>query len=197
MRRLIYLVRHAAHDEVGRVLSGRSEIALNAAGRAEAAALAAHLSSLSIDAVFSSPRRRAVETAAIVAPGRAPVIEAALDEIDFGDWTGQRFDALPRDPRWHAWNAHRATATVPGGETMHAAAARALDFVRCIDAQAAMCVSHCDVIRGVVALAIGLSLDRLLDFDCDPASVTTLAIEGDHVRLVTLNERPNPLLRSS
>ncbi|PCD03503.1 histidine phosphatase family protein [Sphingomonas spermidinifaciens] len=187
---LIHLVRHASHDEVGRVLSGRSAISINAAGRAEAAGAAERLAARSIAAVWTSPRERARQTAAIVAAphGLEPTIAEALDEIEFGEWTGQRFAALDADPRWFDWNARRGSACAPGGETLAEAAARAFDFVRQLEGEA-VCVSHCDVIRGVVARAIGLNLDHLLRFDCDPASVTTLSIEGDAIRLVALNLR--------
>jgi broad specificity phosphatase PhoE len=54
-----------------------------------------------------------------------------------------------------------------------------------------LCVSHCDVIRGVVAHYLGLDADRLLGFDVDPASLTELALYGDGTgRVVALNERP-------
>lgn len=187
---LIHLIRHASHDEVGRVLSGRSAIPINAAGRAEAVRAAERLAARPIGAVWASPRERARQTAAIVAAPHAlsPRVADALDEIDFGDWTGRAFSALDTDARWFEWNAHRGSARVPGGETMGEAATRALDFVRTLDGEA-VCVSHCDVIRGVAALAIGLDLDHLLRFDCDPASVTTLSIEGDTIRLVALNLR--------
>lgn len=187
---LIHLVRHATHDEVGRVLSGRSAIAINAAGRREAALVAQRLSARRVGCIWSSPLARAVQTAAILArPHRlAPRTIDALDEIDFGEWTGKRFAALEGDPRWREWNTHRGTARAPRGETMAVAATRALDFIRTLEGEA-ICVSHCDVIRGVAALAIGLDLDHLLRFDCDPASITTLAMEGDAIRLVALNLR--------
>ena len=60
----ILLARHATHAEVGQVLSGRSEIALSDAGRAEAADLAAMLAKAPVTAIYSSPRRRTQETAA-------------------------------------------------------------------------------------------------------------------------------------
>ncbi|WP_156678237.1 histidine phosphatase family protein [Sphingomonas profundi] len=197
MSATIFLARHASHDEVGRVLSGRSEIALSAAGRAEAAALADMLAGVPIAAVHSSPRRRARETAEAVSSARAlPVLEAdALDEVDFGDWAGRSFDALAGDPDWHRWNAARATAPTPGGETMRAATMRAVAHLGAIvgpgaDGAPVLCVSHCDIIRGVVAHYLGLDLDRLLGFDIDPASLTTVELDGDRGRIVALNERP-------
>jgi broad specificity phosphatase PhoE len=188
----ILLARHGSHAEVGSVLSGRSEIPLSAAGLAEAHRLADRLGDVPLAAIHSSPRRRTRETAQIVADRHdidVTIIDA-LDEIDFGDWTGQSFAALDRDPRWQRWNEARESGAAPGGETMAAATARATDHLTRIVADGPiLCVTHCDIIRGVVAHVLGLHPDRLLSFDCDPASLTTLALWNGGGRVVALNER--------
>jgi broad specificity phosphatase PhoE len=190
----VLLARHGSHDEVGVVLSGRSEIALNAAGRAEAERLAERLATTPLTAVHSSPRRRTRETAEIIAArhGLPVTLVDALDEVDFGAWAGRSFDSLHGDPDWDRWNAERATAPTPGGETMAAATVRATAHVASLEAAGGtvLCVSHCDVIRGVVAQFLGLDLNRLLAFDCAPASLTTLALAEGQGRIVTLNEVP-------
>ncbi len=189
----LLLARHASHDEVGRVLSGRSEIALNAAGRAEAAALAARLAGVRIDRVWSSPRARALETAEAVAGTRGLTVERcdALDEIDFGDWTGRSFAQLAEDADWRRWNEARGSARCPGGESMGEASGRAMRRLAELGRgnDTVLCVSHCDIIRGLAAAVIGLDPDRLLRFDVDPASVTTVQIGEGWSRLVALNER--------
>jgi ribonuclease H / adenosylcobalamin/alpha-ribazole phosphatase len=193
LKKLI-LVRHGTHAEVGHVLSGRSEIPLSVQGQAEADALAEALDGLAIASIHSSPRRRTQETAAPLAARRdlAVQLAPALDEVDFGAFSGRSFAALDPDPDWQRWNAERATARCPGGETMGEAVARALAYLHAIpEAQSpAVCVTHCDVIRGVVAAALGLGLDRLFQFDCDPASWTVLGLEaGGGTHLLSLNER--------
>ena len=190
----LLLVRHGEHDEVGRVLSGRSEIALNARGRAEAEAAAAMLGGRTIRSIHSSPRRRATETAAPIAActGLAVQIAPALDEIDFGDFTGRSFAELDGDAAWQHWNAAREHARSPNGETMAAAVERAWDYLRRIpeEQSPAICVTHCDVIRGVVADRLGLRYGRMFSLACDPGSITTLAIDGDGGVLVQeLNRR--------
>lgn len=189
----VHLARHASHAEVGRVLSGRSEIALSGAGRVEAARLADRLAGEPLVAIHASPRRRARETAEIVAErhGLPVEIAPAMDEIDFGAWSGKAFDALDADPAWMEWNSARGRAATPAGETMEAAAARAVDAIEGIarEGETVLCVSHCDVIRAVAARYLGLSYDHVLAFDCDPASLTTLALHGGGGRVVTLNER--------
>ncbi|KTT73138.1 histidine phosphatase family protein [Sphingomonas endophytica] len=190
MERRVLLVRHGHHAEVGRVLSGRSDIALDARGRAEAMAVAQHLAGTPIDRLFSSPRARTVDTA--LAFGEQVRVAAALDEVDFGTFTGRTFAALDGDADWRRWNAERGSFRCPGGETMGEAVARAVGFVAALGVGVSVCVTHCDIIRGVVAHYLGLPLDRIFALGCDPGSVTTLMLEGQGARLATLNERPWP-----
>jgi ribonuclease H / adenosylcobalamin/alpha-ribazole phosphatase len=192
----IVLIRHAAHAHLGTVLSGRlPALALSEQGRAQAEALSRHLASARLAALHASPVERAQETAAAIAarhPGLTVETQPPLNEVDFGDWQGQSFSELAADPRWDAWNAERGVAAAPGGETMAAAQERAWDHVERTalsnpGAVVAM-VSHCDVIRAVVAHVLGLPLDRLLAFEVDPASLTRLEVGAWGARLLSLNQ---------
>lgn len=197
MTATILLVRHARHGDVDQRLTGRGgDVPLTAAGRTEAEVLAGQVPTLGASAIHASPQRRARETAEIVGRGLGlPVaVEARLDEVDFGEWTGRSFADLDRDPAWADWNTARGSARPPGGESMGEAQARA---VACVGALAAanpgrtlLLVSHADIIRAVVAHVIGLPLDRLLALDIDPASVTTLHVGDWGGRLAGLNHLP-------
>ena len=193
MNRRVLLVRHGTHAEVGQVLSGRSDIALDDRGRREADALARALAGTPVATLHTSPRARARQTIAPLAAQRAlPVtIAPALDEIDFGALTGRSFDALAADPAWQRWNRHRATARCPGGETMAEASARALAYLSGLadEDMPTLCVTHCDIIRALVVRALGIGFERMFAFDCDPASCTTLDLEDGGMRVVALNER--------
>ena len=191
---LIGLVRHGAHDDLGTWLSGRTrDIALNAAGQDQTAALARRLAGRGIAAIATSPRRRTIETAAILGQGLGltPVRDDALDEIDFGAWSGAGFADLDGDPAWRHWNAARGTAPTPGGETMGAAVSRAMAHLDGLARQGGgpvLCVSHCDVIRGVIAHALGLSLDNILRFEIAPASISWVMAHGQgSFHVLTLN----------
>jgi broad specificity phosphatase PhoE len=179
---------------VGHILSGRSEIGLSDSGRAQVAWTRDRLAGVQLAAIYSSPRKRARETAEIIASGREleVALADALDEIDFGSWSGQSFSALDAQPDWQHWNSARGTAATPAGDTMAAATRRAVTHIEDLEEEGpVLCVSHCDVIRGIVAHYLGLDGDRLLSFDCDPASLTTLALHDGGGRVVTLNERPS------
>ena len=169
-------------------------IGLTAVGRSQADALAARLQPLRFAAIVSSPVQRAVETAAAIARGRDVAVEerAAFDELDFGAWTGRSFAALADEPAWTDWNTRRAVARVPGGESMAEAQARAVTAIDAVatahDEAAVAIVSHCDIIRAILAHYLGLGLDRLLGFDVDPASVSRLAVGDWGGRVLSINE---------
>ena len=189
----IHLVRHAHHGDYGRVLSGRSDIPLSPEGRAEADALAASLAPLGLTHLHTSPRPRARQTADAIAAatGLTAEVVPALEEIDFGGWTGRSFDELAPDPDWQRWNAQRSQARPPAGESQVEATARALAHsaafaAACPDARAAM-ISHADVIRGVLAHHLGVGADGILRFDVDAASTSTLVVEAWGVRITGLN----------
>lgn len=119
------------------------------------------------------------------------VVEA-LDEIDFGDWTGAEFAALDGQPRWDAWNSRRSTARVPGGESMGEAADRITSHVDALASTRAgeriALVTHCDMIRALVARTLDLSLDNLLRFEIAPASLSRLEAGAWGARVLSLNE---------
>jgi broad specificity phosphatase PhoE len=124
--------------------------------------------------------------------GGAVEIVPALDEIDFGEWTGCSFEELGNDPAWRAWNSRRAVARAPQGESMEDVVVRASRHLEALAARewdgAVVCVTHCDIIRGVIAHYLGLELDNLLRFDVAPGSVSTMVIGGWGGRLMSLNE---------
>jgi broad specificity phosphatase PhoE len=192
----LLLIRHAAHVELGRTLSGRRrDVALSAEGLEQAEIVADLLGIEPIAAVYASPRERAWYTARAIADAHELQVQTVdgLDEVDFGDWTGMAFNDLEGDPAWTEWNEARETARPPAGESMVEAVERARVALQAIAAdhkgETVACVSHCDIIRGVIAHYLGLPLGNLLRFDIDPASVSRLALGGWGARIMTVNER--------
>ena len=183
---VFHLVRHAEHDLLGRVLTGRMPgVPLNGRGRAQAVLLARHFAGRAVAAVVSSPSQRAQETAGPIAAalGLQVATDAGLDEIDFGDWTGMTFEALQGAPGWQAWNQFRGTVPTPGGETMLEALGRAL---RCLarwremvpDGEAVL-VSHQDVLKAVLAHSLGAPLDLMQRIELGAGSCSLLRVFGD------------------
>jgi broad specificity phosphatase PhoE len=188
----VYLVRHASHDRVHSVLCGRMPgVRLGEEGRREARALAQRLRAGGAEAIVSSPRERAVETASIIAEELGLRVDLApdLDDIDFGDWTGRSFADLAEDPRWATWNEARSTVRPPGGESMEEAGARALGRLHDV-AGTSIVVSHCDVIRAVLLKVLGMPIDSYDRIAVDPASLSILDLWPGGGRVAGLNERP-------
>jgi broad specificity phosphatase PhoE len=175
----VTLLRHGAHADVGVRLTGRAaDSGLTEQGRDQARTAAERLRLHPPSAIFASPRRRTRETAQIVGDllGLPVSVSEALDELDFGEWTGLTFGELDDDPRWHQWNAHRGTASAPGGETQRQAQARALAFAFEAAATHArpLLVTHCDIIRALVCWSERRPLDRIHEIACEPGSLTHL-----------------------
>ena len=93
---MIYIIRHG-QTAMNRqqVLQGRSDYPLNEDGIRQAQHVAATLSGLFFDHVFTSPLKRAVQTAQIIAPDVEPVIDDRLIEMDYGPYEGADLKALP------------------------------------------------------------------------------------------------------
>lgn len=187
------LLRHAAHDWLGRGLAGRlPEVTLNATGRLQAQELVERFAGVALTAIYSSPQPRTRQTAQPLAEARGlPVaIEPAVDEIDFGEWAGRGFDALRGAAGWGDWVHRRATATTPGGEPFAGVPVRALAGLHRLRLAhpkgLVLVVSHGDVIKAVLATCLGMSLDHLERLEIAPASASVLALGGDwcQVRLV-------------
>lgn len=200
MTAMMILVRHAAHDDVGAFLAGRLPgIRLGEAGRAQAERLADRLAHEPFDAIHASPRERTQETAAAVAARRngMPVtISAALDEIDFGAWSGRPFDALNQDPEWRRWNAARSLARTPAGEGMRDVTERVMGLIEGLASAhpngAVVLVSHADVIRAALLHVLGLPVDAWPRIDIAPASISKIAFDPWGAQVILMNERVDP-----
>ncbi|KAA2211942.1 histidine phosphatase family protein [Teichococcus oryzae] len=197
MAMTLFLLRHAAHDRVADTLCGRMPgVALGGAGLAQADALAARLHGEGIEALYTSPVQRCHETAAPIgrALGLDPLVDDALTEIDFGDWTGRRFTELLDDPQWRHWNSARDDAAPPCGESMRAAQRRVMGWItaahdRHPDGRVAM-VSHGDVIKAALCFFLDLPLQAYERFDIAPASLSALVVWQGGGRVLCLNEQP-------
>ncbi len=195
----VHLVRHAAHGLLGRVLTGRMEgVGLSEAGRAQAARLAETLGARKLGAIVSSPLQRARETAEPIAAraGLSVTIDAGLDEIDFGEWTGLTFAELDRRPEWLAWNSARGLAACPGGETMLAAQSRAVSALHRLAAThpdgELVLVSHQDVLKSLLAHLLGSPLDLLHRFALDPGHVSTVTLSSGEALVGSVNLSSDP-----
>ncbi|MBY5613251.1 histidine phosphatase family protein [Rhizobium leguminosarum] len=192
----LFLVRHAAHDNVGYFLAGcTAGISLGEAGRLQVQRLGQRLRREDINEIYTSPRERTRETAEGIASAcglSLPQTDEALDEVNFGDWSGKTFEVLNDDPLWRRWNTTRSLTRTPGGETMLDVQARIFGLMESLASGGSKkriaLVSHADVIKAAVSHVLGLPIDAWPRFDIAPASVTTVVIGDWGAKVMTLNE---------
>jgi probable phosphoglycerate mutase len=190
-----FLVRHAAHELPETVLVGRTPgVALAPVGRRQAEFLASRLSREAVTKVHSSPQQRALETAEPIAVRTGLRVERtpALDEVDFGDWTGSGFEELTADPAWRSWNERRSSARAPGGESMSEAQTRVLRHIDQTRREAPggriVLVSHAEIIRAAILFYLGLPLDAFGKIEVGLASLSRVVAGDWGAKLVSLNE---------
>jgi probable phosphomutase (TIGR03848 family) len=188
----LLLVRHGLTAMTGPVLAGWTPgVHLDERGVAQARALAARLDGVPLAAVVSSPLERCVETAEAL--GREVTTDDRLGECRYGDWTGQELKKLAKDPLWKVVQAHPSAVTFPNGEALRDTQARAVQAIRDWnerlgpDATYLAC-SHGDVIKAIVADALGLHLDQFQRITADPCSLTVIRYTDLRPFVVRLND---------
>jgi probable phosphomutase (TIGR03848 family) len=194
----VLLVRHGLTASTGQVLTGWTPgIGLDERGQAQAAALAARLAVLPLDAIVTSPLQRCRETAATIAADRTINVETddRVGECRYGDWTGQLLKKLEEDPLWRVVQAHPSAVTFPGpaGESMLSMQHRAVTAVRDWNARLGpdatyLVCSHGDVIKAIVADSLGLHLDHSQRIQADPCSLTVIRYTPLRPFLLRMND---------
>ncbi|HEU5111171.1 MAG TPA: histidine phosphatase family protein [Micromonosporaceae bacterium] len=212
----VLLLRHGrttANADGG--LAGRRPVELDDTGRAQSAAVGRRLRGLPLAAVVSSPLIRCRQTLELALPelvwpeprgsqahssppaGTPAEVEERLTECGYGDWEGQPLKKLAKDPLWKVVQQHPSAVTFPDGEAMAQMSARAVAAVRDWDARVTaehgpqalwLACSHGDVIKAIVADALGVHLDLFQRVVADPASLTVIRYTPGRPFLVRLND---------
>ncbi len=180
----VVLVRHGLTHLTGPVLAGWTPgLHLDERGEKQAAAVAERLRPLPLTAVVSSPLDRCLDTAAAILAGRdiELQVDERLGECRYGDWTGRPLKELGKDPLWKVVQAHPSAVVFPGpeGEALRDTQVRAVAAVRDWNSRLGpdatwLACSHGDVIKAIVADAMGLHLDQFQRIMIDPCSVTVI-----------------------
>jgi probable phosphomutase (TIGR03848 family) len=183
----VILLRHGrSTSNTAHTLAGRSEgVDLDDKGREQAVALVDRIGSLPIRAIVSSPLLRCRRTVEPLAAALAlePVIDERISEVDYGQWTGRKIGDLVKDPLWAVVQQQPSAAVFPDGEGLAAVQARAVAAVREHDRRLAeelggdalwLACTHGDVIKAVVADALGTHLDSFQRISADPASMSVI-----------------------
>lgn len=209
---LVVLTRHgrSTSNAEGTLAGWTSGVDLDVRGREQARALGERLAGVPLVAVVTSPLLRCRRTAeAVVAARRAasgeetPVhLEDRLGECRYGAWTGRRLDELAQEPLWRTVQERPSAVTFPPHhehkhESLPQMSDRAVAALREWDeritadhgpAAAWLVVSHGDVLKALVAEALGMGLDRFQRLVADPASVSVLQLTPQRPTLLRLND---------
>lgn len=185
----VLLLRHGrTGTNATGVLAGHQPVGLDEVGRAQATAVGDRLAAakLPLAAVVSSPLPRCRETLSLALPDRTDVVaDEAIIECRYGDWTGRPLKELAKEPLWATVQAHPSAARFPGAdaESLAEMSARAVAAIRRWDERIAasngpeavwLACSHGDIIKAIVADALGMHLDLFQRIAVEPASVTVI-----------------------
>ena len=183
----LLLVRHGLTAMTGPVLAGRTPgVHLDERGRAQSEAVAARIAVLPVSTVVTSPLERCVETADVItaaqrAAGRdvRQQVDERFTECGYGTWTGRPIKELVKDPLWKIVQTQPSAARFPDGESLAEVSARAIAAVRDWNARLGpdaiwVACTHGDVIKAVLADALGLHLDQFQRVVVDPCSVSVV-----------------------
>lgn len=198
----VLLVRHGrtAANRAG-VLAGWTEgVSLDEAGQEQVRALARRLSAVPLAAAVCSPLLRCHETADLLLEGRGGAEvprhdDERIGEVRYGDWSGQELKKLAKDPLWKVVQGHPSAMTFPGdgGESMTAMATRSVTAVREWNVRLGedavyVVVSHGDVIKAILADALGMHLDQFQRIVVDPASISVVTYTPLRPFVVRVND---------
>lgn len=198
----LVLIRHAhSQSNASGVLSGRlPNIHLSEKGIKQSQQLSERLGNFAVAQLRVSPMERCFETISpwlndVVlknSPDFEPIIDPSLNEVDYGDWSGKKLITLARKKEWRTVQESPSRMYFPGGEGIAQMQSRAMSVVHELaklpDSKTAVIVSHGDVIKSIVASALGTHLDEFQRIIIDPASVSVLDYSGIKPRVLLLND---------
>jgi probable phosphoglycerate mutase len=194
----ILLIRHGENEYTrkGKLAGWTPGVHLNETGRAQAEALAERLAQAPIKAIYSSPLERALETAGPLAQARKLPVQKCegIGEVRYGEWTGRSLKVLARTKLWKVVQRQPSAMEFPGGETIRAVQARAVEAVEEIvkrhPKDAVALFSHGDVIKLIVAYYLGMPLDTFQRVAIGTGSLTVIRVSPGMPMVMRMNEQP-------
>ena len=160
----------------------------------QAQKLAERMSHLPIDAIYSSPLERAMETAEPLAQMLNLQTVQCEDflEIEFGEWTNGTLEELQPQQQFQRFNSFRSCTRIPGGEAMLEAQVRMITGLEklCLrhPNETVAVVSHGDTIKAAVAYYAGIHLDLFHRIEISPASVSVIEVYDETARILLVND---------
>jgi probable phosphomutase (TIGR03848 family) len=193
----VILLRHGrSTSNAAGVLAGRSDgVGLDDYGQAQARAIAERLAPMPLATVVSSPLQRCLQTLAPLT--ESPTVDERLAEVDYGRWTGQELRKLLKEPMWKVVQQHPSAAVFPEGEAMVDVSTRAVAAIREWDRKVTethgpealwLACSHGDVIKAILADALGLHLDGFQRIVVDQCSISVISYTDFRPFVIKIND---------
>jgi len=192
----LVLARHGETAwNVERIFRGRSEVELDDVGMRQAELLGKSLSDLKLDAIYSSPVRRALDTANIVARYQKIDVRVAqgLSDMHFGEWQSlseqevrRRYPALLDE-----WHSTPERIRMPGGESLEDVRNRSMQVVSGVVSKydgSVLLVSHRVVIKVLVCSLLGLDNSHFWNIGQDVGGVTIFSYVNGRFVLTRHND---------
>ncbi|MBC8003233.1 MAG: histidine phosphatase family protein [Opitutaceae bacterium] len=196
----LLLVRHGeVENRYHRVFGGSQiDMSLSERGHEQARHLAEFLDRESLDAIYASPMKRALQTLAPMNTkrGHIPEIVHHLQEVNFGDWTGLSWDEVRSrfDVSAYHWLDLLDQAAIPNAESGKQFRARIepamKDILAAQKGKTVAIICHGGVIRMILSILLDLPLPKTSSFEIDYASVTTLSVASNKTEVKLLNFAP-------
>lgn len=191
----IFLIRHGETDwnRQFRIQGGSSDTALNAEGKRQAKKLASRLSRSNIQAVYSSPLERALQTAQAIAKRRGleVIAEPALREIEVGELEGVTTAELGMP--FSSYIVHRGVdKKLPGGESLAELQQRSWGYISRLaekhkDGDITV-ITHYFIIMSTICAALNLPLDNITRLRLNTGSISIISFNGTDMRLELYND---------
>ena len=191
----ILLIRHGENEYVAtHRLAGRTPgVQLNEKGCQQAQTLAGYLAQQPLDAIYSSPLDRCIETAEPLAGQRGLIVqvEPGLVEVDYGSWQGADLRELSKLLEWGQVQHYPSVFRFPGGETLREVQSRAVGTIERLrsvhEGQVLAVFSHGDIIRTTLAHYLGVPLDLFQRLGIATASVSVLGFFDGRPMVLAIN----------
>lgn len=197
----VILLRHGRSTaNTSHVLAGRTPgVELDEVGHIQAKNLVTRFSGLEITEIVRSPLLRCRQTVhpLTLDRGLTPLVDERLAEVDYGQWTGRALKDLVKEPLWAVVQQHASGAVFPGGEGLAQVQNRAVAAIREHDRRLSdthgkdvvwVACSHGDVIKSILADALGTHLDNFQRIVAEPASISVVRYTDTRPFVLRVND---------
>lgn len=202
----VFLVRHGRSSaNTAGILAGRmGGVHLDEVGLQQAALAGRRLAGIRLSGIVTSPLERTMQTAMAILDeqtGRADIaIEPRIVECHYGTWSGKKLSLLSKKPLWKTVQTRPSAVRFPGedGESLVGMQARALeaigDWNTAYGARSRYAVvTHGDIIKSILADALGMHLDLFQRIAVDPGSISVVHYSQGPPMVLRMNDTDSDL----